>query len=238
MDAIYILRQQQEQQQYQELLKLEMCYSALWKAYSSENRDMMLRSISYYQNLFPLNIVEIRGQIINEFVSRGFSQPIFSPFLTPTDYEVKLNILGCIKAIDNHVNQLNYYKIHYTYATQTLFETRQLFTSQQILLQEDKGVLKVSDLLSVLKYAIKVAQAIDPENENFDKANAAITAFQGIDAVLNNKPEDKPVNKMLHLANDFLTSAVKESAEKKETKGEILVVSLLVDLAIDFFCKK
>ena len=238
MDILRQQAQQQAMQQSRDLLNLELCYSVIWQAYSSENRDMMLRSISYYQNLFPLNTVEIRGKITDEFVSHGLPQPIFSPFLTPTDNEVKLNVLGCLKAIDNQISRLNYYKTHYTYATQTLFEPKQPFTQEQVLLREECGELKVADLLSVSKYAVKVAQAINPENENYDKANAAITAFQGIDAVLNNKPDDKPVNKMLHLANDFLTTAVKASAEKKETKGGILVVSLLVDLAIDFFCKK
>lgn len=237
MDAINILKQQ-AMQQSQELLNLEISKTSLWIAYNAENRDMILRSISYYQNIFPLNIVEIRGKITDEFVSNGLPRPIFSPFLTPTDNEVKLNALGCLKAIDNQISRLNYYQTHYTYATQTLFEPKQPFTQEQVLLREEKGELKVADLLSVSKYAVKVAQAIDPENENYDKANAAITAFQGIEAVLNNKPDDKLVNKMLHLVNDFLTTVVKTSADKKETKGGILVVSLLVDLAIDFFCKR
>src|SRR5574344_350420 len=237
MDAINILKQQ-AMQQSQELVNLEISKTSLWIAYNAENRDMILRSISYYQNIFPLNIVEIRGKITDEFVSNGLPRPIFSPFLTPTDNEVKLNALGCLKAIDNQISRLNYYQTHYTYATQTLFEPKHPFTQGQVLLQEEKGELKVADLLSVSKYAVKVAQAIDPENEDYDKANAAITVFQGIDAALNNKPNDKPLKKMLHLANDFLTTVVKVSTENKDAKSGMMGISLLVDSAIDFFCKK
>lgn len=238
MDAMDILRQQEAMKQSQDLLNLEICKSSLWIAYSAENRDMMFRSISYYQNLFPLNLIEIRGKITDEFVSHDLPQPTFSPFLTPTDYEVKLNVVGCLKAIDCQISRLNYYQTHYTYATQMLFEPKHPFTQGQVLLQEEKGELKVADLLSVSKYAVKVAQAIDPENEDYDKANAAITVFQGIDAALNNKPNDKPLKKMLHLANDFLTTVVKVSTENKDAKSGIMGISLLVDLAIDFFCKK
>ena len=98
--------------------------------------------------------------------------------------------------------------------------------------------LKVADLIAVSKYAMSVAEAIEPSNEEYAKANAAITVFQGIDALLNNKPEDKPVNKMLHLATSFISSVVKSSIKDDEAKRGVTITAIMVDLAIDFFWKK
>ena len=81
-------------------------------------------------------------------------------------------------------------------------------------------------------------EALAPDNENFAKANAAITALQGIDAILNNKPEDKPVNKMLHLVTSFISSVVKSSIKNDETKHGVTITALMVDLTIDFLCKE
>ena len=98
--------------------------------------------------------------------------------------------------------------------------------------------LKVANLLAVSKYAVSVAEAINPSNEEYAKANAAITVFQSIDAILNNKPEDKPVNKMLHLATSFISSVVKSSIKDDEAKRGVTITAIMVDLVIDFFCKK
>ena len=105
--------------------------------------------------------------------------------------------------------------------------------------QNEQGrQLKVADLIAVSKYAVSIAEAIDPSNEEYARANAAITVFQGIDAVLNNKPEDKPVNKMLHLLTSFLSSVVKSTIKDDEAKRGVTTIALVVELAIDFFCKE
>ena len=65
--------------------------------------------------------------------------------------------------------------------------------------------------------------------------SAAITVFQGIETVLNNKPQDIPMNKKLHIANGFLSSIVKATIENKDTKRGITITSTLIDLVIDFF---
>ena len=113
------------------------------------------------------------------------------------------------------------------------------YVQNDIIHQDKQGQqLKVADLLAVSKYAISVAEAIYPDNEAFSKANAAISTFHGIDAILNNKPEDKPVNKILHLATSFLSSVVKSSLKDSDAKRGITITAIMVDLAIDFFCKK
>ena len=50
--------------------------------------------------------------------------------------------------------------------------------------------------------------------------------------------EDKPVNKMLHLATSFISSVVKLSIKDDEAKRGVTITAIMVDLAIDFFCKK
>ena len=50
--------------------------------------------------------------------------------------------------------------------------------------------------------------------------------------------EDKPVNKMLHLTTSFLSSVVKSSLKDCDAKRGVAITAIMVDLAIDFFCKK
>ena len=76
---------------------------------------------------------------------------------------------------------------------------------------------------------------MNPDDENIELASAAITVFQGIETVLNNKPQDIPINKKLHIANVFLSSIVKVNIEDKDTKRGITITSTLIDLVIDFF---
>ena len=136
------------------------------------------------------------------------------------------------------LNQRNIYKANYTYAQNILYRPNHIFRQEEVLYQNPQGQqLKVSDVLAVFKYAISIAEAIAPDNENYAKANAAITTLQGIDAILNNKPEDKPVNKMLHLVTSFISSVVKSSIRNDEKKRGVTITALMVDLTIDFLCK-
>ena len=153
--------------------------------------------------------------------------------------EVFMNIQGCLNALQKEIRTRNLYQTHYTHAQNILYQPNRTFRQDEVLHQDDHGQqLKVADLLAVSKYAVSIAEAIDPDNDGFAKANAAITTFQGIDAILNNKPEDKPVNKMLHLATSFLSSVVKSSLKDSDAKRGVTITAIMVDLAIDFFCKK
>ena len=137
------------------------------------------------------------------------------------------------------MNIRNIYQNHYIYAQSILFQPNHIFTQDEVLYQDSQGQqLKVADLLKVSKYAISIAEAIAPENKEFTTANAAITTFQGIDAILNNKPENKPVNKMLHLATSFLSSVVKSALKDENSKRGVAISAIMVDLAIDFFVKE
>ena len=153
--------------------------------------------------------------------------------------QVLMNVLGCLNAIHEELGRRNIYSTQHTYAQSVLYRPTHTFQQEEVLYQDAQGhQLKVADLLAVSKYAVSVAETIDPSNEEYAKASAAITVFQGIDAVLNNKPEDKPVNKMLHLATSFISSVVKSSIKDDEAKRGVTITAIMVDLTIDFFCKK
>ena len=69
----------------------------------------------------------------------------------------------------------------------------------------------------------------------YDKSSAAVSVFKGLEMVLNNEGRDNRCEKMLHLANDFMVGVVKPSLASKGEKSALVGLSLLVDLAIDFF---
>ena len=237
MKAIDIL----EQQQNDEVLKLEIAYSNLYKAYISGNRDEM---VAKYIEAGNVNISGLNEMVYNEIRKvfrldgRFNYYEIYHINQLPFD-QLKLNVVGCLNALQKEIDIRNIYRIRYTYAQNVLYKPAQTFHKDDILYQNNNGQqLKVSDFLAVSKYAISIAEAIKPSNKEYAEASAAITVLQGIDAILNNKPEDKPINKMLHLANSFISSVVKSSIKNDENKRDVTVTALMVDMVIDFFCKK
>ena len=123
----------------------------------------------------------------------------------------------------------------YQRAERLLFESGKEFSKTQVLYRKEKNNLSVDDLLKVSKYSIAFAEIMNPNDENIELASAAITVFQGIEATLNNKPQDISVNKKLHIANGFLSTIVKANIKDSDTKRGITITSTLFDLVIDFF---
>ena len=231
-----------EQQRADEVLRLEIAYSNLYQAYVSGDVNRMKYQFEIARQI---NIPHFAQSILFCTQQLMLSQNIVPTTTFPSIYnlmdenEVFINIQGCLNALHKEMSARNIYQTRYTYAHNILYRPNRTFRQDEVLHQDDYGQqLKVADLLAVSKYAISVAEAIDPDNEGFTKASAAITTFQGIDAILNNKPEDKPVNKMLHLATSFLSSVVKSSLKDGDAKRGVTITAIMVDLAIDFFCKK
>ena len=232
----------QEQQKADEVLRLEIAYSNLYRAYLSGNREEM---IAKYVAAGNVNIPHFTDSIYLNTKQTMLSNGIIPDVLPTSIYEIKddtllrMNIQGCLKTLHDELSRRNIYSTQYTYAQSVLYRSTHTFQQEEVLYQNEQGrQLKVADLLAVSKYAVNIAEAIDPSNEEYAKANAAITVFQGIDAVLNNKPEDKPINKMLHLATSFISSVVKSSIKDDEVKRGVTITAIMVDLAIDFFCRK
>ena len=228
-----------EQQQNDEILKLEIAYSNLSRAYVSGRRDEMIGAITATLISNPNHITTLKSGIDKVFTRQyghKFLRNLNWCFIS--DEDVKLNVEGCLKAISETLYSYKFYDNNYTYAQSVLYRPTYTFQQEEILYQDTQGrQLKVADLLDILKYTINIAESISPSNEEYAKANAAITVFQSIDAILNNKPEDKPVNKMLHLATSFISSVVKSSIKDDEAKRGVTITAIMVDLAIDFFCK-
>ena len=231
-----------EQQRADEVLRLEIAYSNLYQAYVSGDVNRMKYQFEIARQI---NIPHFAQSILCCTQQVMLSQNIDPTTTFPSIYnlmdenEVFMNIQGCLNALQKEIRTRNLYQTHYTHAQNILYQPNRIFRQDEVLHQDDHGQqLKVADLLAVSKYAVSIAEAIDPGNEGFAKASAAITTFQGIDAILNNKPEDKPVNKMLHLATSFLSSVVKSSLKDNDAKRGVTITAIMVDLAIDFFCRK
>ena len=238
MNAIDIF----EQRRADEVLRLEIAYSNLYRAYISDNREDM---IAKYVAVGNVNIPYFTDSIFLNTKQTMLANGVIPNTLPTSIYDIKddallrMNVQGCLNAIHEELGRRNIYSTQYTYAQSVLYRPTHTFQQEEVLYQNDEGrQLKVADLLAVSKYAVSIAEAIEPSNEEYAKANAAITVFQGLDAILNNKPEDKPVNKMLHLATSFISSVVKSSIMDDETKRGVTITAIMVDLAIDFLCKK
>ena len=201
--------------------------------------------IAMYVAVGNVNIPYITDSIFLNTKQTMLANGVIPNTLPTSIYDIKddallrMNVQGCLNALKEELGRRNIYSSQYTYAQSVLYRPTHTFQKEEVLCQNAQGrQLKVADLLDVLKYAVSVAKAIDPSNEEYAKANAAITVFQGIDAILNNSPEDKPINKMLHLATSFISSVVKSSIKDDEAKRGVTTTAIMVDLAIDFFCKK
>ena len=231
-----------EQQRADEVLRLEIAYSNLYQAYVSGDVNRMKYQFEIARQI---NIPHFAQSILFCTQQVMLSQNVVPTTTFPSIYnlmdenEVFMNIQGCLNALQKEIRTRSLYQTRYTYAQNILYQPNRTFRQDEVLHQDDHGQqLKVADLLAVSKYAVSIAEAIDPGNEGFAKASAAITTFQGIDAILNNKLEDKPVNKMLHLATSFLSSVVKSSLKDNDAKRGVTITAIMVDLAIDFFCRK
>lgn len=223
-----------------EISSLKSACSILQEACLSKDRDQINRAYNYATGL---PIIGLRQRIQFETQSLFYSiSPNISVYAVAIDnvdpQQLELNINGCFNALKVEIELRELYRNNNSYAQRQLSQRIHAFHPSDVINYTPNGVLKVADLLSVLKYASSIAEAIDPQNEDYARATATITVCQAVDAILNNKTYDNPINKLMHLMTSFLCTTVKSSISDPKLKQGITISSIAVDLAIDFFCKK
>lgn len=125
-------------------------------------------------------------------------------------------------------------------AIRLIYGQFQNFQKNEILHISKKGKLSVSCILSVIGYAKKIISASGVRmNKNLSNGiDLALMALNTIDLALNNKEQDKPLNKALHLVNDALSTAYSVTCDNEQHGRYVEVSSLTIDLTIDFLVKE
>jgi len=117
-----------------------------------------------------------------------------------------------------------------------LYSNQGYFTPTQVIHQKNGQLLTVSNVLSVIGYAQKVIETLGAKVD--EKYSIALMVLNTIDLALNNRRQDKPLNKALHLTNDVLSEVAKKAANDERAGQVISGTSLLFDLTIDFLVKE
>ena len=141
---------------------------------------------------------------------------------------------ACMNVLFNE--QLHSIMYNCQYAYQTLAQPKQ-YKDSDVLYSENNNQLTVGNFLKILKYAISIAEIIQPEDKRFSKASASILALQSLYHLLNNSSNTELTNHTLHVATDFLASNVKDSLTDVNEKRKVSVSALMVNLAIDFLVR-
>ena len=141
---------------------------------------------------------------------------------------------ACMNVLFNE--QLHSIMYNCQYAYQTFAQPKQ-YKDSDVLYSENNNQLTVGNFLKILKYAISIAEIIQPEDKRFSKASASILALQSLYHLLNNSSNTELTNHTLHVATDFLASNVKDSLTDVNEKRKVSVSALMVNLAIDFLVR-
>ncbi len=149
MNGIDIL----EQQQADEVLKLEIAYSNLYRAYLSGNRNKMIRAIdsALANNLsHAISLQDGMDRIFTEHYGLRWGKK--SSWLLVSNEDVKLNTEGCMLTIHSRLSDITFYKNNYMYAQKILYKPNHTFYLNDILYDDPKGQqLKIADMLAVCK---------------------------------------------------------------------------------------
>ncbi len=228
----------------EKLQKLESIYVQLNFAYNQRNENDMRMLFKEFDVSYP-EFRNNRWENVNNVFIEHSLYPLASCSIDWVyGVELNYNIEGCLRTIWT-ILESNKYQTFSSHCIEVLYFPQKAFTPTDVLytvpIQNNKSknssTLKVSDLLSVVKYSLQVLEIIQP-NEKTSDISDTITVMQSIDLALNNKPYDKPLNKSLHIVNSVLTSVVKRNLENESDKRFVSTMGFLIDLAIDFFIAK
>ena len=134
MNAIDIF----EQRRADEVLRLEIAYSNLYRAYMSDNREDM---IAKYVAVGNVNIPYFTDSIFLNTKQTMLANGVIPNTLPTSIYDIKddallqMNIQGCLKALQYELGRRNIYSTQYTYAQSVLYRPTHTFQQEEVLYQ-------------------------------------------------------------------------------------------------------
>ena len=221
-------------------LILQICRVKLQEALDSGRKEEMIKSLKYAQGILPYSVAVNGVEETRVIIYSNHGRPERMPFEYLDELSARWNVQGFIAAIDKELMYVQYKRYRVPFErSRAVFERDVVWKGSDVLYEHGAGVLHVEGFLKVCGYAVKVGEAVDSNNELFDEAHAAVSVFKGLELVLENSAGyGSTAPRMLYLANDFLVKAVRPSLEKEDCQRAAIGLSLLVDLAIDFFSAK
>ena len=224
----------------EDYLILQICRVKLQEALDSGRKEEMIESLKYSTKVLPYSVVRNGVEETRVIMYGNNVRPVKGPVEWLDEMSARWSVQGFIAAIDKELMYVQYkwYRVPFE-RCRAVFERDVVWRSDDVLYGQGSRVLDVEGFLKVCGYAVKVGEAVDSNNELFDEAHAAVSVFKGLELVLENSAGyDSTAPRMLYLANDFLVKAVRPSLEKEDCQRAAIGLSLLVDLAIDFFSAK
>ena len=219
---------------------MQIAYDSLYTSFMRRDR----KAIEYYcRNCENLGIGQFHEKA-NMEMERIYSLMGIRTIPTPITLEqLPDNVLlvysqACMNVLFNEKMRCISDDFHHIYenAYHTLAQPKQ-YQTNDVLYSKGNNLFTVGNFLKVIKYALSIAEIINPDDKRFANASASVLALQTIDNILNNKSGTELTKHTLHIATDFLASNVKESLNDTNAKRSVAVSALMVNLAIDFLVK-
>ena len=110
------------QQQADEVLRLEIAYSNLSRAFATNNKHKMLRAIGETFVCNQPHIASIQNEIDAVFRAHyGHNYHKIIDWSRLTTHDAKLNVKGCMKAISKLLSEMQFYETNYRQALDFLY---------------------------------------------------------------------------------------------------------------------
>lgn len=219
---------------------MQIAYDSLYTSFMRRDR----KAIEYYcRNCENLGIGQFHEKA-NMEMERIYSLMGIKTIRKPSTLEelpddvLSVYAQACMNVLFNEKMRYISDDFHHTYenAYLTLVQPKH-YQTDDVLYSKGNNTFTVGNFLKVIKYALSIAEIINPDDKRFANASASVLALQTIDNILNNKSGAELTKHTLHIATDFLASNVKESLNDTNAKRSVAVSALMVNLAIDFLVK-
>ena len=218
-------------------IAIKIVYDNLYSAFMRRDR----KAIEYYCNNCEGLGIDHFHEKANMEAERMYSSigvrtiPVLCSLGVMPDNVLMVYAQACMNVLFNE--RLHNIMYNCQYAYQTLAQPKH-YKDSDVLYSQNNNLLTVGNFLKVLKYAISIAEIINPEDKRFSEAGASVLALQSLYHLLNNSSETELTNHTLHVATDFLATTMKDSLTDKNAKQNVAAFALLVNLSIDFLVRE